>query len=194
MKQAMLITVLAVILGMVGWTAYDFLSEDKESEFEGALLVADPETQNGGGDTDSFGLEQGNMAPDFELETLEGEPVKLSDYRGQKVIVNFWATWCPPCREEIPDLKKLYNNEDVEILAVNMEKTEKSREHVEKFVYEDYEMPFPVLMDTTSEILTTYKVAAYPTSYMIDTEGNIQFMAMGAMTYDQMVEQLNKLD
>lgn len=76
------------------------------------------------------GIKQGQYAPDVQLETIDGETVRLSDYRGQPVILNFWATWCPPCRAEIPDFQKLYDDEDqnVEILAINMTNTEDSVE------------------------------------------------------------------
>src|SRR5699024_9151933 len=133
-------------------------------------------------------------APDLELKTLDGEKVKLSDFEGEKVIVNFWATWCPPCREEIPDLQKLYDNYDVEILAIDLTETQTSVDVVEDFVYDEFEMTFPVLLDESSEVANMYQVMAYPTSYMVDTEGYTQFLAMGAMEYEQMREELEKLD
>lgn len=74
------------------------------------------------------GLEKGNLAPDFELTDMEGSPVKLSDYRGKAVLLNFWASWCPPCRAEMPHMEKLYNkykDENFDILAVNLTNTEK---------------------------------------------------------------------
>ncbi|GAB3047134.1 hypothetical protein GCM10027286_07230 [Virgibacillus ainsalahensis] len=76
---------------------------------------------------DEVGISVGQIAPDFNLKTLEGKTVRLSDYRGERVIVNFWVTWCPPCRAEIPDFQKLYKNKDVEILAVNLTSTEESK-------------------------------------------------------------------
>src|SRR5699024_11292811 len=96
---------------------------------------------------DDVGLGKGEKAPDLELKTLDGEKVKLSDYEGEKVIVNFWATWCPPCREEIPDIQKLYDNYDVEILSIDMRETESSYVVVEEFVYDEFEMTFILLID-----------------------------------------------
>src|SRR5699024_3231494 len=127
--------------------------------------------------------------------TLDGDKAKLSDYEGERVIVNFWATWCPPCREEIPDLKQLYDEEDVEILAVNMTSNEMSdMDDIEEFVNDEFEMPFSVLLDYDDDVRQTYKVVAYPTSYMLDSEGKIKFMKMGAMTYNQMKKELDNID
>lgn len=90
-------------------------------------------------------------------------------------------------------MQKLYDNKDVEILAINLTESEESKEKVAQFV-EDFEMTFPVLMDTNSELATTYQVGAYPTSYMVDSNGHIQFSAMGAMNYDLMVQQLEMIE
>ena len=199
MKKVVLLLVFVGVLGMVGWTVYDFVDveDNEESDDSGGIITSEP-AQNENGEVnnlaDDVGLGKGEKAPDFELKTLDGEKVKLSDYEGEKVIVNFWATWCPPCREEIPDLQKLYDNYDVEILAIDLTETESSLDVVEEFVYDEFEMTFPVLLDETSEVANMYQVMAYPTSYMVDTEGYIQFLAMGAMEYEQMREELEKLD
>src|SRR5690625_7259127 len=86
-----------IIIALAGWAIFDFViqSPDKNTEDEVTANV---------------GIEVGDLAPDFELETLDGETVKLSDYKGEKVLLNFWATWCPPCRVEIPDIQKYHEN------------------------------------------------------------------------------------
>src|SRR5699024_6120200 len=199
MKKVVLILVFVGVLGMVGWTVYDFVDveDNEESDDSGGIITSEP-AQNENGEVnnlaDDVGLGKGEKAPDLELKTLDGEKVKLSDYEGEKVIVNCWATWCPPCREEIPDLQKLYDHYDVEILAIDLTDSESSLDVVEECVYDEYEMTFPVLLDETSEVANMYQVMAYPTSYMVDTEGYIQFLAMGAMEYEQMKEELEKLD
>ena len=132
------------------------------------------------------------MAPDFELETLDGEKKKLSDLRGERVMVNFWATWCPPCRAEIPDLQKFHENEDITILAVNLTETEQDMDKVEEFV-DDFGMTFPILLDTETEVADTYKIQPIPSSFMVDSTGRIQFVALGAMHYDMMVAEFNKM-
>lgn len=196
MKKTILIL---VVLGMLGWAVYDALisadntSEDNSSD---TTLISQPSTQSINKEDNSskgVGINEGQIAPDFTLRTLDGKAVQLSDYRGKRVIVNFWATWCPPCRAEIPDFQKLYEKKDVEILAVNLTETEESTEEVKGFIKE-YGMTFPVLMDKRSDVSTTYQVRAYPTSYMIDSNGRIQFVAMGALNNDLMVQEYEKMN
>jgi len=137
----------------------------------------------------------GDLAPDFELVTMDGETVRLSDYRGERVFVNFWATWCPPCRAEMPDMQKLYAEQEVpvEILAVNLTETEGNEENVVDFIA-DYGLTFPILMDRDSEVSDKYKVQAYPTSYMIDSKGRISFVAPGAMNHDIMSREVKNME
>ncbi|TKD72279.1 peroxiredoxin family protein [Pseudalkalibacillus hwajinpoensis] len=187
-----------VVLGMLGWAVYDFtISTDdtNEANNSGTSLNSQQSIQSSNEEENkskSVGLNEGQIAPDFTLQTPNGETVQLSDYRGERVIVNFWATWCPPCRAEIPDFQKLYEDKDVEILAVNLTETEESVDEVKKFIKE-FEMTFPVVMDDSSEVSDTYQVRAYPTSYMIDSEGRIQFVARGALNYDLMVQEYEKM-
>lgn len=165
-----------IIVGMVGWAIYDFvLAEKTEMQAE-------------------VGIEIDDIAPDFSLMTLDGETVKLSDYRGKKVMVNFWATWCPPCRAEMPDLQKLYDDTDIEVLAVNLTATESTIEGVEEFVKDEFGLTFPVALDEEGEVEQMYEIVAYPTSFLIDSEGVIQKIALGALNYEQMLEQFNKFD
>ncbi|MBP1949626.1 peroxiredoxin family protein [Virgibacillus litoralis] len=196
--------VIVLAIGMIGWAVYDFaIANDDTSVQEddgnisgnsiSAPMDEEEKAEEEVVNSDEVGLEEGQIAPDFELKTLEGETVKLSDFRGERVLVNFWATWCPPCREEMPDMQKFYENKDLEILAVNLTETENSKEDVTEFV-EDFELTFPILMDENSDVANAYKVRAYPTSYMIDSNGRIQFIAMGAMNYEMMVEELAKME
>lgn len=135
------------------------------------------------------GLAKGEMAPDFELTTLAGDPVKLSDYQGKKVILNFWATWCPPCRAEMPDMQKYYEEqaegEGVEILAVNLTTADKGMDAINAFM-EEFGLTFPVPMDTEGDIGELYQAASIPTSYMIDTEGRVQNKIVGPMNEEMM--------
>ncbi|MBU6080769.1 MULTISPECIES: peroxiredoxin family protein [Allobacillus] len=186
---------LAVVVLMLGYALYDFVIASDDSASEGddrAVIYPELDEPNQKVGT---GIKQGQYAPDVQLETIDGETVRLSDYRGQPVILNFWATWCPPCRAEIPDFQKLYDDEDqnVEILAINMTNTEDSVEGVQDFV-EEFEMTFPVLMDTEGEVANHFQINAYPTSYIIDSEGRTAYVVQGAMNHDFMMQALGKIE
>jgi peroxiredoxin len=185
MKKTIIIVVITLI---VSWTVFDFINSKEETENKEDTKI------DVAVDSDEIGLSVGDIAPDFELTTLDGETVRLSDYRGKRVFINFWATWCPPCRAEMPDMQKLYEEKevDVEILAVNITESEKNEKDVTDFV-KDFGLTFPILMDVNSVVSTTYKVQAYPTSYMIDSSGRIQLIAPGAMNHEFMVQEIEKM-
>ncbi len=109
---------------------------------------------------------------DFTLDLLAGGETALSDHRGKVVFLNFWATWCPPCREEMPSMQTLYDElagEGLEMLAVNvLEDAETARGFIEEQGF-----TYPVLLDTNGRVMIRYGVRAYPTTYIIDREGNV---------------------
>lgn len=136
-------------------------------------------------------------APDFTLTDQYGNSHTLSDYKGKVVFLNFWATWCPPCRMEMPDIQALYeesggNAEDLIILGVANPKTEENQnnsdgtiEEVTKFL-SDNGYTYPVAMDTTGEVFMNYGITAFPTTFMIDRDGNVYGYVSGALTRDIM--------
>ena len=192
MKKYILIV---LVVGLVGYAIYDYINhQDTTDEIVSSEETVTSQDENSGGgveESDEVGVEKGKIAPDFELETLDGEKKKLSDLRGERVMVNFWATWCPPCRAEIPDLQKFHENEDITILAVNLTETEQDMDKVEEFV-DDFGMTFPILLDTETEVADTYKIQPIPSSFMVDSTGRIQFVALGAMHYDMMVAEIGR--
>ena len=109
---------------------------------------------------------------DFQLRLLDGETASLSDYEGNLVFLNFWATWCPPCREEMPSMQILYDElraEGLEILAVNvLESPDVAREFIEEMGFD-----YPVLLDRDGRVMLRYGVRAYPTTYLIDRRGYV---------------------
>ncbi len=141
-------------------------------------------------------VKEGKMAPDFELVTLNGEAVKLSDYRGKKVILNFWATWCPPCRAEMPHMQNFYEqNKDngIEIVAVNLTKMDKGRMEMDKFVKE-YGLTFDIPLDEEGDIGMQYQAFTIPTSYIIDTNGKIASKVVGPMDEPTMESLMNEIE
>lgn len=123
---------------------------------------------------------QGFLAPDFSLSTLSGESIALADLRGSVVVVNFWASWCPPCRAEMPDLREVYlANQDrgLEILAVNVTYQD-SLAAAGQFV-QQYDLPFPIPLDSSGEIANRYLMRALPTTFFIDREGVIRKVIVG---------------
>ena len=153
-------------------------------------IINDPE--------DSSGLKPGEKPPNFELTTLAGDAVKLSDYEGKKVILNFWASWCPPCKAEMPHMEKYYkhykDSANVEILAVNMTMTERrGLEHVEQFV-DAYKLTFPILLDESGDVSKVYDpLTSPPMTYMLNTDGTIAHVIHGPIDEDMMIEQVDAL-
>ncbi|MGK9184732.1 TlpA family protein disulfide reductase [Priestia filamentosa] len=140
--------------------------------------------------TDLSEVQEGNPAPDFELTTLKGETVKLSDYKGKKVILNFWATWCPPCKAEMPHMQKFYEenkNKNIEILAINLTSMDKGDSEIRKFV-NNYGLTFKVLLDSEGTIGSQYQAYSIPTSYILDSNGIITKKIVGPMDEDMMIE------
>ncbi|QGH36442.1 redoxin domain-containing protein [Gracilibacillus salitolerans] len=164
----------AVLLAMMAWAVIEFVTDNKVTE------------------ADNIGLEIGNTAPDFKLETWDGETVKLSDYRGEPVMLNFWATWCPPCRSEMPDIERFYQDTGMNILAINLTKTESDLEDVGQFV-EEYGLSFAIPLDQDNVVGDRYQIRPIPTTYMIDSDGVIQFYVFGPLNYDQLMLEYNKL-
>lgn len=122
----------------------------------------------------------GFNAPDFTLNTLQDESITLSDLRGQAVVVNLWASWCPPCKAEMPALQRVYeeySTEGVAILAVNATNQDDLRA-AEKFV-KDNGLSFPVLLDIDGNVSRLYGLRSLPTTFFIDPNGKIQEVVVG---------------
>jgi peroxiredoxin len=130
----------------------------------------------------------GAPAPDFALTDLNGDTHALEAYRGRPVIINFWATWCPPCRSEMPDLQEVYEkyqDDGLVLLAVNQAETPAT---VGEFV-DELGLTFPILMDNNLSVSQgLYEVEAYPTTYFIDRDGRIQEVALSGPLSKSYVE------
>jgi len=127
---------------------------------------------------------KGAIAPDFELKNMAGENIRLSDYRGKVVVLNFWATWCPPCKKEMPSMERLYqvfSGSDFVMLAVNSEKN--GYKNVERF-QKNKNYSFPVLLDSDAAVQKTYRVSAFPETFIIDKKGVIVEKVIGGIKWD----------
>ena len=124
--------------------------------------------------------EEGHLAPDFSLKTLDGKTVRLSELRGKKaVLINFWATWCPPCRLEMPTMQKIYTEykgKGFEILAINIEPD--AQEEIRDFIKE-LRLTFPVLLDSNMKVTRKYRLIGLPVSMLIDRQGIIRSKEIG---------------
>ena len=138
------------------------------------------------------------LAPDFILEDQYGNMHKLSDYQGKTVFSNFWATWCPPCNREMPDIEQLYqtyglNEEEVIVLGVARPDVggEGSKGDITKFL-EDGGYTFPVVFDETGEVTYYYQITAFPTTFIINPKGEVSLYVPGALELDTMIELIEK--
>jgi peroxiredoxin len=167
-KKVIAVVVLIALLGVAIVQAMDKKAEPENASQEAANMS---------------GLKVGAKAPDFELKTLAGDTVKLSDLKGKKVMLNFWATWCPPCKAEMPAMEEFHKEagDEVVILAVNID----PHLDVKAFVDENG-ITFPIPLDAEDKVNETYQVLSIPTTYFIDSKGNIGNKYIGAMNLDAM--------
>ncbi|KAA0956380.1 TlpA family protein disulfide reductase [Planococcus sp. ANT_H30] len=144
----------------------------------------------------STGLSLGAKAPDFTLIDQHGQTVQLSDYRGKKVILNFWATWCPPCRAEMPHMQQFHENNldgDVEILAVNLTEQDNGEQAIRSFI-DEFGLTFTMPMDETGSVAQTYQIRTVPTTYILNTKGEIAQKIIGPMDEQIMKNQTDSID
>lgn len=183
-----------LLVALFIWGVYDINHKDKKDNTLGSSNI-NTNVKSDIGTEVKTGIEKGSKAPDFKLTTLDNKEVKLSDYKGKKVILNFWATWCPPCKAEIPDLIKFYadfKDKDVVILGVDLTQSEKSQNAVADFV-KSYGINYPVALDVDGAVSKNYQVSGIPTSYIIDTQGIIRDKVVGPMDFEGMKRMLSSI-
>ncbi|MGY3185880.1 redoxin domain-containing protein [Lysinibacillus sp. TE18511] len=193
-KNIGLLIVVLLVVAMIG--TYVKQQIDKDREIETASLGKEMDEQK-------IGLKKGDIPPDFTLTSLDGDEVTLSDLRGKKVVLNFWATWCPPCKAEMPHMQKYYEQyakeDNVEIIAVNLTKDEHDFTVDEKIdtvmtFRDSFELTFPILLDQEREVSPQYNVMTIPTTYFIDSKGYIQRAISGPMDTDMLKSYVDELD
>ena len=132
-------------------------------------------------------------APDFALKLFNASEIKLSDYRGQVVLINFWASWCPPCRDEAPDLQALYEEyrlAGLTVIGINM--LESSRQKALEFI-DEFDITYPNGEDIGEKLTNLYRVDAPPESFLIDQRGNVRRFYIGAIRYDDVSRSIESL-
>ena len=171
-----------VALMIVAVIGYRFLSESYAPQGTVPSQIADSSTQ----DESNAGSSTDGLAPDFTVLDMDGNSVQLSDYFGKPLIINFWATWCGPCKSELPAFNNMYEKykDDVNFLFVNL--TDGSRETIEGVTQfmEDEGYTFPVYFDTTMEAATAYGAYSIPMTILIDDEGVPVHSQAGALPED----------
>ena len=148
---------------------------------EAPISVADVQTKK---KFDQKKSAVGYLAPDFNLRNLKGNYQSLDSFRGQVVVLNFWATWCVPCRVEMPSFEKLYRryrSEGVVVLAVTLDKNSKKK--VKSFV-EEYGLSFPILFDEEGKVERLYPSMTIPFTYVLDREGRVVARVDGAKNWE----------
>ncbi|MBN8656803.1 MAG: redoxin domain-containing protein [Anaerolineae bacterium] len=145
------------------------------------MLLTDPYTFASTQDFSTVPVQVDFPAPELNLTTLNGDPASLSDYLGQVVLVNLWATWCPPCREEMPTLKAFhekYQSEGFVLIAISQGET---RDIVLPFINE-FDLTFPIWLDTGSQAGRSFNTMNLPSSYVIDRNGRVRLMWIGGIS------------
>jgi peroxiredoxin len=171
MKKQRLVmrTIILLLIGaMLAYAVYDIATDDKVA------------------------VKRGDKAPNFALQTLNGETIKLSNLKGDGVFLNFWATYCPPCEYEMPFMESQYQKtkgQGVHILAVNIGE---NKLNVQNFA-DKYNLSFPVLYDEFGEVVEAFGVGALPVTYLIDPTGTVIDIIPGGMSEEDIERYLNRV-
>ena len=185
----------SILTLLVGIVVINLLKTEKTNETE-LTSSTEIQQQNTANEVESEEIEANSnikVAEDFTLTTLQGEEVTLSDYKGKIVFLNFWATWCEPCIEEMPHMQSVYEKHpDIAMLAVNLTSKDLGIDVVKQFV-DDLEVTFPILLDEAHVVGKQYSILALPTSYIIDPEGRVFKEVVGPMDEAMMEDLISEL-
>ena len=169
--------VIAVLLFIGAYFLYNNLSEKYDS----------PSLTESSSQSETESKAEEYKAPDFTVTDADGKKVRLSDYFGKPIVLNFWASWCPPCKAEMPHFEDAFKeNDDIQFLMVNM--TDGSRETVEiaKEFIRGEKYTFPVFYDTEFEAATNYGASSLPVTFFIDKSGNLVTYAVGMISKENL--------
>lgn len=187
-RNILSIAVILILVGIVAWNQIDWNKEENynvvdvtgDTSVEG-VAISPPNANR---------WKEGDTMFDIELSNLEGDIVSIYDSSKPIVLINFWATWCPPCKEEMPDLDQLHQekSEQIDVFAINVTNTETSENKVQDYQTE-HQFSFEILLDKKGEVYDHLKLINLPVSFFVDTETHeIVKRVDGALKYEQMVD------
>lgn len=179
MKKYVFYLVIAVVLSGIAYTSYNAYQIKQDQQQIQAKQQAEG------------GLETGMKAPDLEIEQ-DGQPIRLSDLTDQLIVINFWATWCPPCRQEIPELNAFSESTSIPVYGINVTTSERRLTDVEEFLKKT-PVDYPVLYDTKGQSEKAYRLLAMPATYLIDETGTIVGKHVGPVTEKMLKEMVQKI-
>ncbi|SIS37356.1 TlpA family protein disulfide reductase [Salimicrobium flavidum] len=196
MKKLTTLIIASFLIALVLYSVVEYTNGAEESggeynvsgdtDQEGTAIVP-PEADEG--------IEIGEQAPNIPLQTLQGKKTNVDHYKGKPVILNIWATWCPPCKEEMPGVQRFHEKygEDVTVLAVNATSTEEDPSNVSRYIQKEG-FTFETLLDKEDQLSEKYQTFTIPATYFINSDGTIHSRKFGPMTYEFMTDKMKKLD
>ena len=185
-------TRLLLLLALVGMVVLAVSCTGDTPASSGAGTSTLPVVSLHGVDNKGAGPEAGMRAPNFVMTNADGSISSLSDLRGQPVVLNFWATWCPPCRAEMPDLVKAYEtHKDSGLVIVGI--NEQDEEAKALAFMDQYGIEFPVILDSRGDLASLYAARGLPATFFIDRNGNVVETWSGMLTPDILEERLQRL-
>ncbi|MDA8353906.1 MAG: TlpA disulfide reductase family protein [Firmicutes bacterium] len=193
-RHVLIGVIILAAAGAAVWTAVEPKSDQTASGSEQAVSRSE-ETEGQGGDHSESkthgAIREGSPAPDFTLKTLQGEKVSLSDNGGKPTIINFWASWCGPCREEMPLLQKAYEQygDQVNFRLINTGDG--------KITMDDYlkkqDFTFPILRDESGEVADDYQIINIPQTFIVDEQGQVIKRVMGTLSEEELMNIMKKI-
>ncbi len=205
-KRALIMLIVLAGVGTLGLVSYSyfFLAHNEDSSLRGETAVSTSQlivrTSRGTFIDRSAKLTPdqafpypGYLAPGLILSDLKGQTASLSSFRGKPILLNFWGTWCPPCRVEMPDLERFYESygDRVTVIGINYPTVGEKPSEIAAFL-KSYRITYPNLIDAKGEAFVQYRLTGVPTSFFIDAQGIIRGLWTGPMTVADMVAGFGK--
>lgn len=198
MKKTLIVAIVVILLGISIYTVNTYNSSTYKNKVSQENVESTTKKQSKSNNALNQPIDVNpkvfkTKAIDFKLKDLDGKEFSLSELKGKKVFLNFWATWCPPCRGEMPEIEKLYQEtKDSDLVIVTIDLGE-PLDTVKSFINNN-KYNFKVLLDSDQSVSSKYGISSLPTSYFIDVNGNIVAKNLGAMNLEQMKEYIKMLD